>query len=468
MYRCRFRVKFAVKIHIQREAAGLKQPKILYPTDEQSISPWLSKSKVIKQFIQVPVAYDVNLVDALHDENCQVAIVLVDEKNAKLLNDFLSDEMLETTDFVFLSDGEPNESIDEMMTNGAGYHFREPYDFDAIEDFLQDILDEYQEESTEVENTRTSDLDQFGLLAGSSRTMRQLYRTIRKVARNDINVFIMGESGSGKELVANTVHMFSDFKDGPFVAINCGAISPELVDSELFGHLKGSFTGAVKDHAGVFEQADGGTLFLDEVTEMPIEHQVKLLRVLETGEFRPVGSAKAKTSNVRIIAATNRIPAEAIDEGLFREDLFYRLAQFPVSVPTLRQRRDDITGLAKHFLAYRNASEQSDKQISTSALQKIAEHEWPGNVRELKHAIERAFILADDVINPEHIVIENMEKKPSNDFSVPTGVPLEELEKQAIVGTLEENDGNKTETAEQLGVSVKTLYNKLEKYQQDS
>ncbi|MBU2115470.1 MAG: sigma 54-interacting transcriptional regulator, partial [Gammaproteobacteria bacterium] len=215
-------------------------------------------------------------------------------------------------------------------------------------------------------------------------------------------------------------------------------------------------------------QAQGGSLFLDEITEMPLEQQVKLLRVLESGEYRPVGSEKVCQANVRIIAATNRDPQQAIADGVLREDLYFRLAQFPMQVPPLRERADDIIGLAHHFLAYRNAKEQLQKQLSAEAEQLIASHSWPGNVRELKHAIERAYILADKLLQPEHLLLETPPEPSaeSNLSDVPSGVPLQQIEKAAILNTLAQNDGNKTDTAEQLGISVKTLYNKLEKYQQ--
>lgn len=443
----------------------------MYNVGESAFAEQLVQSSEFKSFIQVKVESRSDWIEQLKLDEYQLVILDIESQHVqeRELKICLQERLFENTEFIFLSHGLPNPVIDELMALGAGYHFREPIELDAVTECLADIAEDFEEQASNISQTRTSDIDQFGLLAGSSKVMRKLYRTLRKVAKTDINVFVMGESGSGKELVANTVHLFSERSDGPFVAVNCGAISPELVDSELFGHVKGAFTGAVKDHKGVFEQAENGTLFLDEVTEMPLEHQVKLLRVLESGEYRPVGSTTLKHARVRVIAATNRDPARAVEEEIFREDLYYRLAQFPVQVPPLRNRDSDLVGLARHFLAYRNSHEGADKQISVDALQKITQHQWPGNVRELKHTIERAFILANDTIEPEHIVLQQMQSpEPVETDTVPTGVPLEELEKQAILNTLKENDGNKTETAEQLGVSVKTLYNKLEKYQGDA
>ena len=235
----------------------------------------------------------------------------------------------------------------------------------------------------------------------------------------------------------------------------------ELVESELFGHIKGAFTGANSNRAGVFEQAEGGTLFLDELTEMPMEHQVKLLRVLETGEYKPVGSEDSRIADVRIVAATNRDPLQAIEEGIFREDLYFRVAHFPITVPPLRDRNDDIDGLAIHFLAHRNAEESSAKEITKEALERIKEYHWPGNVRELLHTIERAYILADDVVGIEHLILEGSSAGLETDIGNDS---LEDIEKKVILQTLSELDGNKSETAEKLGISVKTLYNKLKKY----
>ncbi|WP_017446261.1 sigma-54 interaction domain-containing protein [Gayadomonas joobiniege] len=368
-------------------------------------------------------------------------------------------------DFIFISSGLPNQPLDEMMRQGAGYHFRTPIDIKQIEEVLQDYFFELTHKKDVVNNIPTSDIDQFGLLTGSSMIMRKLYRTIRRVAGSNSNVLIQGESGSGKELVAQTIHSQSKRNLQPFIAINCGALSPELIDSELFGHIKGAFTGAHRDHKGIFEQAEGGTLFLDEVTEMPLEQQVKLLRVLESGEYRQVGSQVVKHAKVRILAATNRDPMKAIEEGIFREDLYFRLAQFPIQVPPLRARGKDICKLAKHFLAYRCNEEQIFKSISEAALQKIADYHWPGNVRELRHSIERAFILAETLIDKEHLTFEtDTHNKDHSDEILPSGMSLEEIEKVAILQAMHDNNGNKTEAAQQLGISVKTLYNKLEKY----
>ncbi|NVK26357.1 MAG: sigma-54-dependent Fis family transcriptional regulator [Gammaproteobacteria bacterium] len=373
-------------------------------------------------------------------------------------------------ELILISDGLPNAQLDTLTQTGAIFHFRSPLNIELLTATIDDIAAEKKQRSQKRKTITTSNLDQYGLLLGSSSEMHKLFRTIRRIAKSNSNVFIIGESGVGKELVANTIHLSSLRSEQPFLAINCGAISPELVDSELFGHVKGAFTGANQNHQGVFTQAKGGTLFLDEISEMPLEHQVKLLRVLETGEYRPVGSTTVLKADVRVLAATNRVPQEAIDEERLREDLYFRLAHFPLSVPPLRVRGDDITELTKHFIAYHNAEQTVQKAIEPEALEQLAQHTWPGNVRELKHTIERAFLLADSVIQTQHIKYDMADSANPDiandeaDTAVPSGISLEELEKAAIMNTLSDNDGNKTETANDLGISVKTLYNKLDKY----
>ena len=405
-------------------------------------------------------------LDQLLDGNFDLIILDTAEAAEADVAQLSESKILADAECIFLSDGLPSEILDKATSRSGGFHFRAPYALDEVCEIAQDILADVKVEAGSTSAPAASPLDQYGLLVGSSRSMRKLYRTLRKVAASDANIMVVGESGVGKELVANTLHQASGRSLEPFVAVNCGALSPELVESELFGHVKGAFTGAHKQHEGLFAQAEGGTLFLDEVTEMSLDHQVKLLRVLETGEYRPLGSGQVRHTNVRVISATNREPEIAVADGIFREDLYFRLAQFPVRVPPLRDRGNDIVGLAQHFLVYRNDEEGTAKAFSDAALAMLEQHFWPGNVRELKYCIERAFILAEAIIEPEHIILDEMEAS-RGDCSpvVPAGVPLDVLERAAIESTLAKNSGNKTETAEQLGISVKTLYNKLDKYQ---
>jgi DNA-binding NtrC family response regulator len=310
-------------------------------------------------------------------------------------------------------------------------------------------------------------LKQFGTLFGSSHAMENLYRQIDKVAMTDATVLLAGESGTGKELIAQTIHQLSSRKEKPFIPVNCGAISGHLIEAALFGHEKGSFTGAVRQYAGYFEQASHGTLFLDEITEMPIDMQVKLLRVLECGTFSRVGGSTDVKVNVRMIAATNRDPEQAVRQGLLREDLMYRLAVFPIHVPALRERDGDIELLAQHFLRALNVKHQTDKRFSKNSLDTIRAYSWPGNVRELKNAVQRAYILSGDTLEINEHLSESMLEKPTLidgvlNFSV--GMPLADAQRELILATLKHFDGNKRLTADALGISLKTLYNRLKEY----
>jgi DNA-binding NtrC family response regulator len=269
--------------------------------------------------------------------------------------------------------------------------------------------------------------------------------------------------------VAQTVHDLSRRRKEIFLPVNCGAISPNLIESELFGHEKGSFTGAVREHKGYFERASGGTLFLDEITEMPMELQVKLLRVLETGVFMRVGSDREVETDVRVIAATNRNLEEAVAEGKLREDLLYRLQVFPLQLPPLRERGDDIALLAEHFLEILNAEDATQKKLTPTALIALQRYQWPGNVRELRNVVHRAFIMANDWIEPACLPEEfgNVKTTSGPTFKVHVGQSIADVERQLILATLEENGGNKEKTANILGLSLKTLYNRLRQYENE-
>ncbi|MBN3852393.1 sigma-54-dependent Fis family transcriptional regulator [Paraburkholderia sp. Ac-20340] len=314
---------------------------------------------------------------------------------------------------------------------------------------------------------RVPGLQSYGLLYGSSAIMLDLYEQIERVSVTDATALIVGESGTGKELVARTIHDRSERRDGPFIAVNCGAIPDELIEAELFGHEKGSFTGAVQARDGHFEHARGGTLFLDEVTEMSLLHQVKLLRALESGEYRPVGSNETIRGDVRIIAATNRDPVVAVKDNALREDLMYRLAVFPLRAPPLRERERDRELLAQLFLTELNEESGTQKVFSKRALETVRNWSWPGNVRELKNAVYRAFILAEKQVEIAHPQLVPKVKKPvtqGDAMSVWIGTPLADAQKQIILGTLKYCGGDKRLAARTLGVSLKTLYNRLGSY----
>jgi DNA-binding NtrC family response regulator len=307
-----------------------------------------------------------------------------------------------------------------------------------------------------------------GSLFGASPAMQEVFRLIERVGPTEASVLLTGESGSGKELAAQSIHECSPRRGGPFIAINCGAIPAGLIEAELFGYEKGSFTGAVRAHAGVFERAQGGTLLLDEVTEMPLDMQTRLLRVLETRKFYRVGASTEFTSDVRVIAATNRCPLKAVQNGQLREDLLYRLAVFPVALPPLRERGDDVELLAEHFLSELNAQGDTHKRLSALARMMLKQHSWPGNVRELKNCIERAYILGDSVLELAPL-IQGGGTRGDGDrgrLDIRVGSRIYDMERSLIEATLDYFKGNKRRAADALGCSLKTLYNKLNGYSQ--
>ncbi len=307
----------------------------------------------------------------------------------------------------------------------------------------------------------------YGKMYGASACMQELYRQIGRVASTTVTTLLIGESGTGKELAAHAIHELSARRQRPLIAVNCGAISPNLIESEMFGHERGSFTGADRQHKGYFERAAGGTLFLDEVTEMPLDLQVKLLRVLETGQFMRVGTNREIACDIRIVAATNRDPEQAVREGKLREDLYYRLSVFPIKLPALRERGDDILFLANRFLQGLNQESGKNKEFSPRAVAALQQYEWPGNVRELKNYVRRAFIMADgdkldaDMLTPR---VTPAGEGASGHVSVPVGETLAEADRRLILATLERCNGVKKQAAAVLGISPKTLYNRLEEY----
>ena len=312
---------------------------------------------------------------------------------------------------------------------------------------------------------KATKLARFGLLYGSAPCMRQVYNLIERVAQTEATVLIVGESGSGKELVANTIHRMSARAKQAFVAVNCGAIPATLIEAELFGYEKGAFTGAAKTHRGYLERASGGTLFLDEITEMPVEMQVRLLRVLETGTFCRVGGDQEIRAEARIMAATNRDPATAVADNRLREDLMYRLAVFPISLPPLRARGDDVELLARQFLSELNEEAHTEKSFSDTSLALLRSHPWPGNVRELKNCVQRAFILGDEEVELQELTPAGRAVSSEHGclkFSI--GTSLAVMERKTIFATLDHCSGNKRRAAEVLGVSLKTLYNRLNEY----
>ena len=305
----------------------------------------------------------------------------------------------------------------------------------------------------------------FGGMLGAATVMQKLYQHIDRVSPTEATVLLLGESGTGKEIAAQTIHDLSSRRRLPFVPMNCGAISPQLIESEIFGHEKGSFTGADRQHRGYFERANGGTLFLDKITEMPVELQVQLLRVLETGAFMRIGGNQELATDVRIIASSNRDPEEAIADGKLRLDLYHRLNVFPLVIPPLRDRGSDPELLAQHFLEELNAAHATVKELSANALGSLNSYRWPGNVRELRNHVQRAYVLSDQVIDASALAPALTTRAPVGlALAIPVGTSLAEVDRKLIFATMELCGGVKKRAADILGISLKTLYNRLEEY----
>lgn len=306
-------------------------------------------------------------------------------------------------------------------------------------------------------------------MIGRSPAMLDVQDQLTRVAPTDATVMLIGESGTGKELAARAVHELSTRRNGPFIAINCGAISPNLIESEMFGHERGSFTGADRQRQGYFERANGGTLFLDEITEMPLELQVKLLRVLETSRFMRVGTNTEISTDVRIVAATNRDPKAAVAKGQLRPDLYHRLNVFPVRLPPLRDRGNDVRLLAQSYLDALNEKHGTVRRFPASALDAIDTYVWPGNVRELRNYVYRAYIMSGSDTETACVPLQALAGTPeaNRTVRVPIGTPLSEVDRQVIYATLDHCGGVKKLAADILGISLKTLYNRLESYSID-
>jgi len=357
------------------------------------------------------------------------------------------------------------DSAVEALRTGALDYLTKPVDLPRLKAVLANVSRTlaFKEEIGSLRG-QLRKLGRFGSMIGSSPRMQEVYDRITRVAPTEATVLVTGESGTGKELVAQTLHELGPRKKGAFVAINCSAVPPNLIESELFGHERGSFTGATQQHRGVFERATGGTLFLDEITEMPAELQARLLRVLEAPTLTRVGGEDAIGFNVRLVAATNRSPEHAVKEGHLRQDLYYRLNVFPIPLPPLRDRGRDIEQIAESFLAELNQAAGTNKRLGVEARERMMRHAWPGNVRELRNAIQRDFILAADELRLEGLAPGTLESAAPAGDGMRVGMSLEEMERRMILSTLEHCGGDKKRAAQVLGISLKTLYNRLNVY----
>jgi len=391
-----------------------------------------------------------------------VDLGLPDGDGLELLRD---ERIAASSEIVLLTGNASVESAVQALRDGARDYLTKPLDRPRLKSILAGVTRTH-EFKAEVRSLRGElrELGRFGPMVGRSPAMQQVYDLIARVAPTRAGVLLTGESGTGKEVVAQTIHDLSKRRRGAFLPLNCGAMPSGLIESELFGHERGSFTGATQLRRGYFERASGGTLFLDEISEMPIELQVKLLRVLETGTATRIGGDASVTVDARIIAATNRSPERAVSEGKLREDLHYRLNVFPIVLPPLRERGDDVALLATHFLDELNRAEGAAKRFAPGAPARLQMHAWPGNVRELKTVIQRAFILAEEELDPQ--LPADVPVAPGLDgvSAVRPGIPLAEVERQVILATLSQNGGDKRKTAAMLGIALKTLYNRLKRY----
>jgi DNA-binding NtrC family response regulator len=366
------------------------------------------------------------------------------------------------------------ETAVEALKDGAADYLTKPVDTQKLRLLLESISElNAQKRENEALRRQLRDKGSFGSIVGNSPKMRKIYQIIEQASPTPASVLIIGESGTGKELVAQTIHQLSPRAEAPFVAINCAAIPETLLESEIFGHERGSFTGAIERRAGCFELADRGTLFLDEIAEMVPVTQVKLLRVLQERRFRRLGGRVEQEVDVRVIAATNVDPLDAIRDGKLRDDLYYRLNVFTIELPPLRDRKDDLPLIIQAFLDEFNVRDRRHvKAVTPEAMRMLELYDWPGNVRELRNVIERATILArGDFIEPGHLprfgaAPRTMEPAPATGVTIAPGMTVDEAERKLIIATLEASGNNKTRAAEMLGISLKTLHNKLNRMKQ--
>ncbi len=416
--------------------------------------------------------YDVNGVFSLREAYEEIAtqvydVILLDLKlpdgnGMELINE-LSDSVVDTRIIVITAHGTINTAV-EAVKKGAYNFITKPFEMEKL---LIEIRRAIETISLSRENADLKLLasDPVKWIVGESEAMHEVKKKIRTVSSLDIEVLITGESGTGKELVAHAIHYLSPRKKKPFIAINCGAIPEDLVESELFGYEKGAFTGAVSSKPGKFELANGGTLFLDEIGELSKNAQVKLLRVLEDHKVERVGSTKTREVDVRIISATNRDLEKEMKEGRFRDDLYYRIKVFTIEIPPLRQRKEDIPFLLNHFLKQYSAELGKDvKKLTPDALRALQAYDFPGNVRELQNILKSAIVNCQtDTISLEDLPIESKNKE-TIDIDIPVGLPLKEVEKAVIIKTLKHFKGDKAKTAKVLNMSLSSLYNKINQW----
>ncbi len=454
---------------------------ILIADDESSIIEGLS-ALLIEEDYKTKTARDGDgALTLLKEETIPLALVdlnMPGRTGLEILKEVKSQNI--STEVIIITGQGTIDTAVEAMKEGAYDYLTKPVQPKRLRSIVPKALERYElvannrnlaekNQSLSAENEKLElALEKLSKMIGEHDTMVQVNEIIDAVADTTASVLITGESGTGKELVAQAIHNKSSRNKSPFIAVNCSAFPRDLLESELFGHEKGAFTGAVKEKAGCFEMADNGTLFLDEIGEMPADTQAKLLRVLEEKNFRRLGGMKEISVDVRVVAATNRDIKAALDDGTLREDLYFRLSVMDVELPPLRDRISDLPLIANEFINnFNNKNNKQVKGFSDECLDILKKYHWPGNVRELRNLIERAVILCKgDTIAVEHLPkhIFYLNENSGEGDSIQLGKPLEEIEKEVIYKTLEMTNNNKTKAAQVLGISLKTMHNKLNKY----
>jgi DNA-binding NtrC family response regulator len=428
----------------------------------ETLAAWGFSAEVADDGVQA-----LELIGTFHPDIVIADLRMPNKDGLELLNDIRQMGTYLPT-LIISGQGDVPEAV-EAIKLGAVDYLRKPVDPPHLRQILRNLAENVimRDENLSLRR-RLAEVGELGPLFGKSAAMRRVIATIERIADSAASVVVTGDSGTGKELVARTIHQMSARRNGPYVGVNCAAIPETLMESELFGHERGAFTGADRRREGCFEAANGGTLLLDEITEMKPELQAKLLRVLEERRVRRVGGNAELTLDVRVLAASNRDIAQAVRDGKLREDLYYRLNVFTIELPPLRERLDDLPLLVTSFVQhYATLNNRDVVDVDEECLAALRSHSWPGNVRQLRNVIERALIVSRARVIGKHDLPEEFQsiaQVGSGDVKMRIGVTLEEMEKELIFRTIEFTSGNKTRAAQVLGISAKTLYNKLERY----
>ena len=444
------------------------QAKILVADDESYIAEGLQALLADDGYV-VDTATDGNTAWTMIQEG-EYGVVLADLRMPGVDGLELFGRMREAgipTEVIFITGSASVDSAVQAMRDGAYDYLEKPLQIERLRALLPKALEAFRiKQANRALEERIANMSRFGDLVGQSEEMRRIYGTIEAIAPSSASVFVVGESGTGKELVARAIHDRSPRVKGPFIAINCAAFPREILENELFGHEKGAFTGAINEKPGCFELADGGTLFLDEVAEMEPDIQVKLLRALEQRSFRRLGGKKEIKVDIRVVSATNKRIAKAIDSGELREDLYHRLAVIPLHLPPLRERRGDVRLLAEAFL--RRFAEENSKPLTgftPEALEFLHSYRWPGNVRELKNAVERATILArGELVSVDDLRFQELIRTEDREVRIRVGTSLEQAERTLTLKTFSFVDGDHRKAASLLGIDEETLRSRLSRF----